>query len=179
MSTQTDPRTRRRATEPAARCLVAALVGVLSAACSGTSSSGGANAHSRFVSDVDKVCARAVAAHAGHPFPVLNFDPEHPDPSKLPEVGDYFAQYGGLPQTTSALHRLSPPTSDAGAWRNLLQIADSMTANAQSQIAASRARDVTTFVATVHQSNNLTTRINAAGQRFGFTEQSSCGKVFG
>lgn len=154
-------------------------MGALAFGCGGGSSSDGASGHAGFVASVDRVCAQAVAAHAGHPFPFLNFDPEHPDPSKLPQVADYFAKYGGLPRTTAALHRLTPPAADAAGWRKLLRIADSMTANAKRQIAAGRARDVSTFVDTVHESNQLTPEINNAGGRFGFTDQSSCGKVFG
>jgi hypothetical protein len=43
-----------------------------------------ATAHPAFLTAVSKVCARAVSAHAGHPFPVSRFDPDHPDPDQLP-----------------------------------------------------------------------------------------------
>jgi hypothetical protein len=135
--------------------------------------------HAHFVSVVEQVCTRAVARHDGHPFPVAGFDPERPDPRQLPRVGKYFARYGGLPQTTRALHTLSPPQADAASWSVLLAIADQITHNAQHQIAAARSRDVTSFVRTTKIANRLTARINDAGSRFGFTSGSSCGQVYG
>jgi hypothetical protein len=144
---------------------------------SGESSYHGARAD--FVVQVDKVCARAVAAHAGHAFPVPKFNPEHPDASQLPIVGDYLARYGGLPTTDAALHALDPPAADADAWRHLLDLVDLIAANAEHQITAARARDVTGFVHSVDRASKLATKINAAGTRFGFTPKSSCGQVFG
>jgi len=65
------------------------------------------------------------------------------------------------------------------AWRELLSTADQMTANAQRQIAAARAR-IATFVQTVHTANRLSASINASGARLGFTSESAaCGQVFG
>jgi hypothetical protein len=164
-----------------ARCaayLAVALVGTASIGCGGSSATT-RSGHASFVTSVGNVCARAVAVHTGHPFPLLDFNPERPDPNQLPQVASYFARYGGLPQLTAALHRLTPPTSDAAAWRNLLTIADNMTVNAQRQIVAARARDVAGFVNAVHKSDQLIPRLNAAGKRFGFTEQSACSEVFG
>jgi hypothetical protein len=135
--------------------------------------------HARFVSAVEQVCTRAVARHDGHSFPVAGFDPERPDARQLPRVGEYFARYGGLPQTTRALHTLSPSQADVAGWSALLAIADRITRNAQHQIAAARSRDVTRFVRTTNTSNRLTARINDAGSRFGFTSGSSCGQVYG
>lgn len=165
-----------------AHALIAAGTIVMSAVgCGGSSSTGTGkgDAHAAFLRAVEKVCARAVAAHAGHTFPVVGFDPEHPDPRRLPTVGDYFARYGGLPTTTAALHRLSPPARDATRWRDLLVTADRMTANAQRQIKAAHARDVPTFVATVHAANQLIPRLNAAGRRVGISDGSPCRQVYG
>jgi hypothetical protein len=175
----------------ASRQLVVTAVAVCLTAvagCGGTSraadstSSGGASpsgAHASFIATVEQVCARAVAAHAGHAFPLANFDPENPRPSQLPVVGDYFAQYGGLPQTTTALHALTPPAADATAWNALLDLADQISANAQRQIAAAQASDVSSFIQTVATAKQLTTAINSAGAQFGFSQESACGQVFG
>jgi hypothetical protein len=155
---------------------------LLATACgSSTAPAGRAGAadQAAFRAAVDKVCARAVAAHASHSFPVPGFDPEQPDPSQLPTVASYFARYGGLPQTTAALHRLTPPAGHATAWGDLLNTADQMAANAQHQIAAARARNVTTFVQTVQTANRLIASINASDARFGFSSGSPCGQVFG
>jgi hypothetical protein len=74
---------------------------------------------------------------------------------------------------------LTPPQADAASWRTLLALADQITRNAQHQIAAARSRAVAGFVRTTEASNRLTTRINSAGSRFGFTSGSSCDEVYG
>jgi hypothetical protein len=161
-----------------------AAAALLAAACTSSStperpSGGPSGAHTAFVAAVGQACARAVAAHDGHPFPLQGFDPEHPGADELPAVGNYFARYGGLPQTMAALHRLTPPAADAAAWSKLLELADQVSANAQRQIGAARAKDVTTFVRTVHTATRLSDELDTAGTRFGFTSESQCGKVFG
>lgn len=92
-----------------------AVMAVTVVGCGGSSATGPTGAdpqHSAFLAAVDLVCARAVARHAGHVLPVAPFDPEHPRPGELPAVADYFARYGGLPATTTALHALAPPRED-------------------------------------------------------------------
>jgi hypothetical protein len=131
------------------------------------------------VSRVDAVCAAAVARHSGHAFPVSDFDPEHPDPRELPAVGDYFATYGGLPATTSGLHGLVPPADESATWRRLLDVADRLTANSERQVAAARARDVTTFIGTVRTANDLVAEINSVGRALGFDSSSPCHQVYG
>ena len=138
-----------------------------------------APAHSSFLTAVSDVCARAVSAHAGHPFPVSDFDPDHPDPDQLPAVGDYLARYGGLTETLAGLHSLDPPTSDVAAWRGLLAVADQIRDNARRQVDAARSKDFTTFVTTVHTAQHLTDELDSKGARFGFTSDSPCRQVFG
>lgn len=163
-----------------ATALAALVVGA--AACGGSrpaSASDGTTTRAAFAARVDAVCAPAVRRHAGHPFPVPGFDPEHPDPAQLPAVGDYFARYGGLAETTHALHALTPPAAAGPDWRSLLTVADRMVANAQRQIAAAEARDTETFVQTVHTAPDLVDQLNAAAKRLGFRSTSPCAQVFG
>jgi hypothetical protein len=161
-------------------CLVSLLT---VAGCGGTSHSNqsatGPSPHAAFVASVDAVCQRAVEAHAGHPFPLSSFDPLHPDPSQLPVVGNYFARYGQLPVTARALHALTPPAADAGAWSSILGLVDRLTANVRAQIAAARGEKVPVFVSTVLTTKRVTKRIDAAGRRFGFGPESPCARVFG
>lgn len=152
------------------------------AACGGsrpTSASHDLAAPATFTARVDAACARAVQRHAGHPFPVSNFDPEHPDPAQLPAVGDYFARYGGLAVTTDALHALTPPVWASRDWRTLLAVADRIVANSHRQIAAARAHDTETFVQTVHMSTDLVGQLNNAAKRIGISGTSPCAQVFG
>lgn len=155
------------------------LATIAVAACSNGSNSHSSTEHIAFVQAVGRVCERAVAAHAGHDFPVSNFDPQHPNPDRLPAVGDYFAHYGRLPQIVTDFHHLAPPAEDAAAWRRLLEVADEMRTNALRQIAAADAKDIKTFVATVRTASRLTDQLNGDGQRFGFTANSPCNQVFG
>lgn len=132
-----------------------------------------------FLRSVDAVCAKAVAAHTGHDFPLQDFDPESPDPSQLPAVGDYFAQYGGLSTTTAALHAPHPPAKDVSDWRAVLSDADQLTSNSERQIRAARAQDARTFVTTVHIADALTDEINSDAGRLGMTGDSPCHQVYG
>lgn len=156
--------------------LVAVVTGCGSGSSSGDTASAAEHA---FFRSVDAVCAKAVAAHAGHEFPVQGFDPESPDPSQLPAVGDYFAQYGGLPTTTAGLHALHPPAKDLAAWQAVLADADQMTANSERQVRAARTQDATAFVTTVHTANDLIDRINADADRLGISAGSPCHQVYG
>lgn len=183
MQAPTAPAAAHPAASAAARFGLLAAVLLLATACSagpglaGTTSAGTPPAgHVAFLASVDRVCARAVAAH---PFPLPGFDPEHPRPSQLPTAGNYFARYGSLPQTAKALHGLTPPAADTGTWRHLLDVADQTISNAQHQIAVARARNVVAFIQTVRTANRLAAQINAAGARFGFTPNSSFSQVFG
>ena len=160
----------------------AAAALAMAAGCTSSSqpaSPSGAAGRDQFIAAVNRVCERAVAKHAGHSFPVASFNPEQPEPTQLPAVADYFAQYGGVPQTTSALAALSPPTTDAAAWARLLVDARRISNNIQNQIVAARRENVVAFVKTVHISEQLTDRLNQDGARFGFTPSSACGEVFG
>lgn len=169
-----------------ARLAAIAAIVVLAAGCAasskpatGTAPRLAPNSHAAFLASVNQICGRAVAAHAGHPFPLTDFDPEHPKPQQLPMVGNYFARYGGLLQITVGLHKLTPPASDAPAWHRLLSDADLLRDNAERQIAAARAQDVATFVTTVHIAARLTGELDNDGARFGFTGTSTCSQVFG
>lgn len=161
---------------------LAAVAAAATAGCGSSSHHGDratAGDGTAFLSSVDAVCAKAVAAHKDHAFPVPDFDPESPDPSELPTVGDYFAAYGGLPTTTAALHALHPPSGDTAAWQRLLADADQIVANSQRQIEAARRRDTAAFVTTVHTANGLIDQINAAAGRLGISSDSPCHQVFG
>jgi hypothetical protein len=132
-----------------------------------------------FAASVERACATAVRRHAGHPFPVSSFDPEHPQADVLPRVGNYLARYGDLSQVITALHALTPPAGITTRWENLLQHLDQAAANAHRQITAAQARDVAGFVRTATIAQQLSRQINAAGSALGLSKASSCEQVFG
>jgi hypothetical protein len=155
------------------------VAGLLSAIALVAACSHQPDAHERFVADVQAVCAHAVAHHAGHPFPVSGFDPEHPNPDQLPEVGDYYARYGGLPEVLRSFTKLKPPPADATQWHALEHLAILVGKNAQRQIATAHDRDAAGFVRAVHAHALLVPQLNRDGNRFGFTSGSACTTVFG
>ncbi len=132
-----------------------------------------------FTARVERACATAVRRHAGHPFPVANFNPEHPKPQVLPEVGDYLARYGDPSGVIAALHALTPPAAITTQWQDLLQLLDQTAANAHHQIAAARARDVAGFASAAAIAQRLSSQINAAGSAAGLSRAPSCEQVFG
>ena len=161
--------------------VLATLLPVLAACGSGSNSGRAATAANlaAFVSTVERVCVQAVAAHGAQSFPLASFDPQHPNPDQLPIVGNYFATVGQLPHAVAALDALTPPPADAARWRGLLSLATQMRDNSQRQIEAARAKDVSTFVATVNTAHRLTDQLDADGRSFGFATSSPCGQVFG
>jgi hypothetical protein len=156
---------------------------IVCASCSGGSQTTPASPaqalHTAFAASVERACATAVRRYAGHPFPVANFDPEHPKPQVLPEVGDYLARYGDPSGVITALHALTPPTGTTARWQNLLQLLDQATANSHHQIAAARARDVAGFARTTATARRLSRQINATASALGLARASSCEQVFG
>lgn len=160
----------------AALVLMAAIA--LSAAACG-SSKHPATAGSSFVSAANAICAKAVAKHDGHPFPVPDFNPLHPRARDLPAVGRYLAQYGDASATAARLDALSAPAGHHADWEKLRVLIDQAAANAQRQIAAAEKSDVTGFKQTVTIARSLGKQISQAGPRLGFTSSSACSKVFG
>lgn len=156
--------------------LIAAMA--LSAAACG-SSKHPATAGSSFVPAANAICAKAVAKHDGHPFPVPDFNPLHPRAQDLPAVGSYLARYGDATATAARLDALSAPAGHHADWEKLRALIDQAAANAQRQIAAAEKPDVTGFEQTVTIARTLGNQINQIGPKLGFTSSSACSKVFG
>lgn len=138
-----------------------------------------ATAGSSFVSAANAICAKAVAEHDGHPFPVPDFNPLHPRAQDLPAVGRYLARYGDATATAARLDALSAPAGHHADWEKLRALIDQAAANAQRQIAAAEKSDVTGFEQTVTIARTLGNQINQIGPKLGFTSSSACSKVFG
>lgn len=138
-----------------------------------------ATADSSFVSAANAICAKAVAKHDGHPFPLPDFNPLHPRSQDLPAVGRYLAHFGGASATAARLDALSAPAKYHADWKKLRALIDQAAANAQRQIAAAKKSDVTGFEQTVTTARSLAKQINQIGPKLGFTSSSACSKVFG
>jgi hypothetical protein len=106
--------------------------------------------------------ARANAACAGAakqlaslpPFPFANFDPMHPDPQLLPQVGAFFTGPHDPRPTLDALdaqlRALGQPPADRSGWARVLGARAASRAINDEQDQAALAADVPAFVTSVH-----------------------------
>jgi len=117
---------------------------------------------SSFVSTANAICAKAVAEHDGHPFPVSNFDPLHPTARDLPAVGMYISRYGDASASVARLDALAVPAEHHADWEKLRALIDQAAANAQRQIAAERS-NVTRFEQTATIARSLAKQIDLLG----------------
>jgi hypothetical protein len=87
-------------------------------------------------------------------FPFSTFDPFHPDPQLLPQVGRFFNQPARrhLPRALLAeLEKLGQPPASSRAWRNVLKARKVALTNETRQIKTALADDARAFVRTVYQ----------------------------
>jgi hypothetical protein len=91
-------------------------------------------------------------------IPFSSFDPLHPDPQVLPQVGRFFDQPARrrLPGVLLAeLEKLGQPPASSAAWRNVLKARQAAVATETRQIKAALADDAPAFVRTVSQLANV------------------------
>jgi hypothetical protein len=108
-----------------------------------------------FIRRADAAC-NAVARQAQKlpGFPFADFDPFHPDPQVLPQVGQFFDQAARhhLPGSLiSRLDKLGQPPASRRAWKSVLAARRTLLANENAQIKAALAADASAFVPTVYQ----------------------------
>ena len=87
-------------------------------------------------------------------FPFSSFDPFHPDPTLLPQVGRFFDQPARrrLPHALlRALKNLGQPSANSDAWHRVLKARRTLLTNETAQIKAALADDASTFVRTLYQ----------------------------
>lgn len=128
-------------------------------------------ADAAFVRRADRACRATEAAAERLPgFPFPSFDPFHPDPSLLPQVGRFFAQPARhrLPRALLArLRRLGRPPASARAWSRVLGARGALIANEDAQIRAALAADPAAFVRTVPRQARAYDRFVLASAAFG------------
>jgi hypothetical protein len=107
----------------------------------------------RFLARADGACAATHARLAAlPPFPLRDFDPWHPDPGQLRQVGAFFTGPGDpRPALTQLLGRLSALKSPPHAWQAVLAARRADLAARDAQDAAALAGDVHGFVASLPQ----------------------------
>jgi hypothetical protein len=131
-----------------------------------------APANRRFIARADRACGRAGGQLAAlPPFPFDNFDPLHPDPQVLPQVGAFFTGPGDprpiLRALEGRLRSLGRPPAARQLWRRLIAARAHALANIEAQDSAALAGDVPAFVATVRESSRTFRRVALAGTLFG------------
>ncbi len=110
-----------------------------------------------FVARADDLCRRAGIGLANlPPFPFSSFDPLHPDPPVLPDVGAFFTGPGDprpiLSGLDTRLHELGQPPRESGVWRAAMRAREHELTVIDEQDRAALAADVPSFVRSVHQS---------------------------
>jgi hypothetical protein len=123
-------------------------------------------ANAQFIRQANKACRATEAKARKLPaFPFTSFDPFHPDPQLLPQVGRFFDQPARRRLPSALIRKLEklghPPASDS-AWARVLAARRTQLGNETRQIKAALAGDATGFVRTVYQQardyNNLVFR---------------------
>lgn len=132
------------------------------------------SANDGFIAEANSLCRRAAAQLATlPPFPFATFDPLHPDPSVLPEVGAFFTGPGDprpiLAALNSGLRGLGEPARNGTVWRALLGARDQELRVIDEQNRAALAADVPMFVRSVHDSVANFRQIAITATAFGAT----------
>jgi Allene oxide cyclase barrel like domain len=111
-------------------------------------------ANATFIQHANSACRAAEQRAMRLPaFPFSTFDPFHPDPQVLPQVGRFFDQPARrrLPRALLArLKRLGQPAASRRAWQNTIKARRAVLSNETKQIRAALADNATTFVRTVY-----------------------------
>jgi hypothetical protein len=103
-------------------------------------------------------------------FPFSTFDPFHPDPQLLPQVGRFFDQPARrrLPRALLAtLQKLGSPPADSRAWDDVLKARQGALAMETRQIKAALADDAPAFVRTLYQQARDTNELVFTSAVFG------------
>ncbi|HEX5191672.1 MAG TPA: hypothetical protein VFW09_02645 [Solirubrobacteraceae bacterium] len=126
-------------------------------------------ANKGFIQRAAKAC-RATEARArrlpGFPFP--SFDPFHPDPSLLPQVGRFFEKQVRLPRALlRELKKLGQPSASRRAWHNVLKARQAVLTVHTEQIRAALDDNAPAFVRTVYRTSRAYNRLVFASAIFG------------
>jgi hypothetical protein len=169
---------------------VAALLLTALAGCGGAAGAGAGHARTAattshldqaFIGKVDRWCAITVQRYqtVQGTFPLPSFDPLHPDPAQLPQVGRFFARGATVRDRIPAqLQALGEPATGAAAWNGLRDDLIQSTDLADTQITAASAANAPAFAAAAAQVRDLSDKIHATGLQLGFPTDTSCADLF-
>jgi hypothetical protein len=128
-------------------------------------------ANGAFVSRAISVCeATQTAGNQLPPFPFSNFDPLHPDPTLLPQVGHFFDQPGRrrlAPDLLTQLAGLGAPPAQPAEWSSVLRARRAQIADETAQVHAALADNTAAFIRAVMQSGPAYNKLVLASAVFG------------
>jgi hypothetical protein len=131
-------------------------------------------ANAPFIRRAQRDCGRAARTLAKlPPFPFRDFDPLHPDPNVLPQVGQFFTGPGdprpALRALDTRLRALGKPPANRNWWRRVLRAQKAGVAVRDAQDRAALADDVRAFVKTVRQADGVFRGVAITATLFGTT----------
>jgi hypothetical protein len=131
--------------------------------------------NTRFIGRANRLCTSASRQLAAlPPFPFPNFDPMHPDPSLLPQVGAYFTGPGDprpiLRTLSTRLRALGRPSVDRRAWTRVLNARTAALAVIDRQDQDALTDDVSAFVKDVDDNLAAFRRMAITAAVFGTTQ---------
>jgi hypothetical protein len=131
-------------------------------------------ANASLIAHADQTCTRASRRLASlPPFPFPNFDPLHPDPGLLPQVGAFFTGPGDprpIFQTLNTrLRALGRPPAADGWWTRMLHARSAELAVINEQDRAALADDAPAFVHSVRDSTSAFRQIAITATVLGAT----------
>jgi hypothetical protein len=131
-------------------------------------------ANTRFIARANHLCTSASRRLAAlPPFPFANFDPLHPDPTLLPQVGAFFTGPGDprpiLRILNARLRGLRRPPAERRAWTAVLDARAAALAVINRQVQAALAADIPGFVKSVNDNTAAFRQIAITATVFGAT----------
>jgi hypothetical protein len=128
-------------------------------------------ANAAFVSRAISVCEATQAAGKNLPsFPFSNFDPLHPDPTLLPQVGHFFDQPERrrlAPDLLTQLAGLGAAPAQPAEWARVLRARRAQIDNETAEVHAALADNTAAFIRAVTQSGPVYNKLVLASAVFG------------
>ena len=120
-----------------------------------------------------EVCQTALEAKRGwQPFPVPDFDPTEPEPSKFPEVSTWLVEEvtPTFVAWADGLQGLGPPPSGQEAWDEVLNAVEKIAQLNADQVAAAKSGDAAAFAAAAGSLHAAQDELVAATEAAGVPE---------
>jgi hypothetical protein len=111
--------------------------------------------------------------------PYTGFDPQHPDPARLPGLGEYYTR--GLPARRALpgkLEALGEPATGREMWDRLRDAGERLNQVAIEQAAAAVSGNASAFTATANTIHQLSRQLHDDGHKAGFGDHSPCDDTF-